>query len=58
MAKVVEQHVDAEIERLDNLGEDDLENIRKQRIAQMKKMQDLKATWKQLGVSFTHCFFM
>lgn len=35
-AKVVEKQVDAEIERLENLDDDGLEEIRRNRIAQMK----------------------
>ncbi|KAE9553088.1 hypothetical protein FO519_003721 [Halicephalobus sp. NKZ332] len=46
-AKAVEKQVDAEIQRLDNLDDDGLEEIRRNRIAQMKeaarKRQDQEA---------------
>uniref|UniRef100_A0A914YAP0 Thioredoxin domain-containing protein n=1 Tax=Panagrolaimus superbus TaxID=310955 RepID=A0A914YAP0_9BILA len=46
-AKVVEKQVDAEIERLDNLDDDDLEEIKRRRVAEMKanarKKQDQEA---------------
>ncbi len=41
-AKVVEQQLDSEINRLENMGEDDLEIIRQKRLKQMKKQQQQK----------------
>jgi len=37
--QVIEQQLDAEINRLDNLDEDELEKIRERRINAMKKAQ-------------------
>ena len=37
--QVIEQQLDAEINRLDNMDEDELEKIRERRIAAMKKAQ-------------------
>ncbi len=48
-AKTVEAQLDAEIERLDKMDEDDLETLRQKRIQQMKKAQDQKKEWMQLG---------
>ncbi|CAD5218470.1 unnamed protein product [Bursaphelenchus okinawaensis] len=42
-AKVVEQKLDAELDRLENLGDDEMEEIRRKRMAEMKKAQDKKA---------------
>jgi len=36
-AKIVEEQVDAEIEKLDKLDDDDLEKIRRQKLDAMKK---------------------
>jgi hypothetical protein len=49
VAKIVETQLDAEIERLDNLDDDELEKIRKNRIESMKNMQKQKVEWQQLG---------
>ena len=40
--QVIEQQLDAEISRLDNLDEDELEKIRERRINAMKKAQAQK----------------
>lgn len=45
-AEVVEQHLDAEINRLDNIDEDDLEKIRERRVQAMKKAQAQKQVTK------------
>ena len=37
VATIVEQQIDAQIQTLDNLGDDDLAAIRRSRIAQMKQ---------------------
>ncbi len=46
---MVEQQLDREIEHLDNLGADDLENIRKKRIEEMKARQKNMSEWKAAG---------
>lgn len=48
-AKVVETFVDAEIDRLDNLGNEDIQQIRQQRLKEMKKMAARKEEWVQIG---------
>ena len=44
-AQVLEKAVDEEIDRLDNLGGDDLAAIRKKRVDALKKMAEQKQTW-------------
>jgi hypothetical protein len=46
-AKQLEQQLDNEISRLDNLGTDDIENIREKRIKEMKQRQEKIVYWKQ-----------
>lgn len=41
-AQIVEQQLDAELNRLDNLDEDELEKIRERRVHAMKKAQAQK----------------
>lgn len=48
-AQVVEQQLDAEISKLENLEEDDLESLRKKRIQAMKKAQQQKQEWLAQG---------
>ena len=48
-AKVVEEQVDAEIERLDKLSEDDIEALREKRIQQMKRAQAQRKEWLEKG---------
>lgn len=48
-AKNIEQQVDAEVDRLNNLQDDDLEAIRKRRLAQLKKAAEDRAVWKRNG---------
>jgi hypothetical protein len=55
VAKIVETQLDAELERLDNLGDDDLERIRKNRIEAMRNLQKQKIEWQQLGKSLVCC---
>ena len=45
--KVVEGYVDAEIERLENLGDDDLARLRKERMEEMKKLAEKRVEWKK-----------
>ncbi|CAD5224906.1 unnamed protein product [Bursaphelenchus xylophilus] len=42
-AKVVEQKLDAELDRLDQLDDDEMEEIRRKRLAELRKAQDKKA---------------
>lgn len=44
--KAAEEQLDAEINKLDELTEDDLENIRKKRIEEMKQKQILQQQWR------------
>ncbi|KAK7082579.1 Thioredoxin domain-containing protein 9 [Halocaridina rubra] len=43
--QIIEKQLDAEIERLDNLDSEDLDAIRRERIAAMKKRQQKKQEW-------------
>ncbi|BES90632.1 Thioredoxin [Nesidiocoris tenuis] len=47
--KVVENQIDAEIEKLDNLSVSELETIRKERLAKMKKDNEEKKVWLENG---------
>ena len=49
VAGEMEKALDEEIEKLDNLTEDDYAILRKKRIAQMKKEAMLKEKWKKEG---------
>lgn len=44
--KAAEEQLDAEIEKLDKLTENDLEDIRRKRIQEMKQRQQQSLTWK------------
>jgi hypothetical protein len=46
-AMQLEKQLDSEIDRLDNLGLDDIEAIRDKRIKQMKERQEKIIQWKQ-----------
>lgn len=46
-AKQLEKQLDSEIERLDNMGTDDLEAIRERRLKEMKQRQEKIVKWKQ-----------
>lgn len=46
-AKQLEQQLDSEISRLDNLGTDDIEAIRDRRLKEMKSRQEKLVQWKQ-----------
>lgn len=48
IASQVEQQLDSEIERLENLNVDDIEKLREQRLKEMKKMQHQKQIWLSL----------
>jgi len=45
----VEEHVDAELERLSKLDDDDLTVIRQKRMDEMKKLQQQKKDWETAG---------
>ena len=44
--KVVESQLDAEIERLDQLDDSDLEALRKKRLQQMKQQAAQREEWR------------
>jgi len=48
-AKVVEQQVDEEIERLDQLKDDDIEKLREKRLRQMKQLATQQQEWRSQG---------
>lgn len=50
----VEQDLDNEIHRLQNLQEDDLEAIRRKRLAQMRQEAESKAMWRRNGHGSVH----
>lgn len=45
VAETIEQKIDEEIQRLDELDLDSIENIREHRLQQMKKMIKQKEEW-------------
>lgn len=49
LARQMEQQVDRELNKLDNLGEDDIEAIRLKRVAEMKKRQEKMKEWVARG---------
>ena len=48
-AKIVENQLDAEIERLDKMDEDDYEVLRQKRLMALKKAQTQKQEWLHMG---------
>lgn len=53
VAETIEQKLDHEIQRLDELDMDSIENIREHRLQQMKKMIKQKEEWMaKVNVSF------
>ena len=48
-ANIMEQQVDAELHRLDNMDEDDFEQLRRKRMEAMKKAQKQKQDWMTQG---------
>ncbi|XP_026461849.1 thioredoxin domain-containing protein 9-like [Ctenocephalides felis] len=48
-AKVVEQQIESEIERLDNLDLDDIEKLREQRLKELKRQSQQKQQWLSMG---------
>ncbi|KAJ9523495.1 hypothetical protein QJQ45_007206 [Haematococcus lacustris] len=49
MASHMEANIDRELTRLDNLNEDDLDKIRQQRMADMRKRQEKSKEWAAKG---------
>mmetsp|Transcript_29901 Transcript_29901/g.70996 ORF Transcript_29901/g.70996 Transcript_29901/m.70996 type:complete len:230 (+) Transcript_29901:106-795(+) len=49
VAQAVEDQLDLEAKKLDDMDEDDLERIREKRIAFMKKQAEQKAEWRRKG---------
>ncbi|XP_063707349.1 thioredoxin domain-containing protein 9 [Culicoides brevitarsis] len=45
----LERQLDAEIDRMDNLGLDDLDKIRENRLKEMKKLAQQKQEWRNIG---------
>uniref|UniRef100_T1IRL6 Thioredoxin domain-containing protein 9 n=1 Tax=Strigamia maritima TaxID=126957 RepID=T1IRL6_STRMM len=48
-ARIVEDQVDAELERLEKLDDDDLEKLRRDKLDQMKKLSNQKQEWRKKG---------
>jgi hypothetical protein len=48
-AKVVEEQIDQEMERMDKLGEDDLEALKARRLHALKKQQEKRQEWLRNG---------
>lgn len=48
-AKKIETALDGELERLDQLDEDDLESIRRRRLAEMKRTAEQHTRWRRQG---------
>lgn len=49
-AKVVEQQIESEIERLDNLDLDDIEKLREQRLKELKRQSQQKQQWLSMVI--------
>lgn len=49
VAQTVEDQIDAQTRALDDMDEDDLEKLREKRMAQMRKANEQKALWRQMG---------
>lgn len=47
--QMMEQHVDAEIDKLDQMTTDELEDLREKRLEQLKKQSQKKQEWLQKG---------
>lgn len=48
-SRVIEEQIDAEIEKLDKMADDDLEGLRQKRLDAMKKFEKKKRDWLQKG---------
>ncbi|XP_070552726.1 thioredoxin domain-containing protein 9-like [Ptychodera flava] len=49
VTEIIEGQVDAEIERLDQMDDDDMEKLRQRRLAAMKKEHEQKQEWLKIG---------
>jgi hypothetical protein len=47
--RTAESHLDAELQRLDNMGEEDMARLRQQRKAEMQRRADNMQRWRQQG---------
>lgn len=57
VAATVEQKIDDELNKLENLGDDDLEEIRRKRMLEMRKAQDKKQVIKLSLILIFNTFF-
>lgn len=48
-ASIVEEQIDSELNRLENLNEDDIEKVREKRLQQLKKQHELKQELRRKG---------
>ncbi|XP_077537974.1 thioredoxin domain-containing protein 9 [Haemaphysalis longicornis] len=48
-SRVIEEQIDAEIEKLDKMADDDLEGLRQKRLDALKKFEKKKRDWLQKG---------
>ncbi len=48
-AKVVEEKLDEEMDRLNNLNDEELDKIKKERVMQMRKQQEKRQEWIKNG---------
>mmetsp|Transcript_34209 Transcript_34209/g.61695 ORF Transcript_34209/g.61695 Transcript_34209/m.61695 type:complete len:131 (-) Transcript_34209:586-978(-) len=49
LAKKLESQIDSEINKLDNLNDDDIESIRQKRLEEIKRRQEKSKEWIQKG---------
>lgn len=49
IGQAIEDQVDAEIHRMENMDEDNLEKLREKRIDHMKRMQKKQQEWRAAG---------
>lgn len=54
VAETIERALDDELERMDNMDENDMQNIRRKRIQQLKEMQKRKELWVSKGHGIYH----
>ena len=49
IASKIEEHLDDEMHKLDNMNEEDLDRLREQRLAALKKQQKKRQEWLRRG---------
>ena len=49
VALAIEDQIDLQTKKLEDMDEDDLERLRERRMVEMKKVNDQRAAWRQLG---------